>query len=130
MDADRQLERLIALVRSDDDVLAAILFGSRARGDHHVGSDVDVCLVLASGRPGGASASRKQLAYASQVDLDVHVFQRLPLYIRRRVLKEGRVLFVRDEDALYDLAYRTARAYESFRPRYEAYLAEVARARS
>ncbi len=58
------------------------------------------------------------------------MFQRLPLYVQSRVLREGRVLFVRDEDALYEAAFRTVRAWELFRPRYEAYLAEVARGRS
>lgn len=104
-----------------------ILFGSRARGDHHAGSDIDVCLVLTQGKREAAAVGRILLAYASAVDLDVQVFERLPLYVRRRVLKEGRILFVRDEDALYDVAFRTIRAYESFRPRYQAYLAEVAR---
>jgi len=40
------------------------------------------------------------------------------------------VLFVRDEDALYDLAFRTIQAFEDFRPYYRTYLAEVARAGS
>jgi predicted nucleotidyltransferase len=127
VDAKRQLERLLTLARDDENVLAVILFGSGARGDHHAGSDVDVCLVLTAGPRDAATVGHILLSYASAVDLDVQVFQRLPLYVRRRVLKEGRVLFVRDEDALYDEAFRTVRAYESFRPRYQAYLAEVAR---
>ena len=44
-----------------------------------------------------------------------------------RVLKEGKVLFARDEDALYAVAIRAARAFEGFRHRYRAYLDEVAR---
>jgi predicted nucleotidyltransferase len=127
MDAERQLERLVALARDDRAVLAVLLFGSRARGDHHAGSDVDVCLVLAPARRDAGVIGHILLTYASTVDLDVQVFERLPLYVRRRVLREGQVLFVRDEDALYDVAFRTVRAYESFRPHYQAYLAEVAR---
>jgi predicted nucleotidyltransferase len=123
----RKVELLLTMARNDAEMLAVILYGSRARGDDHVGSDVDVCLVLTARTRESATVGRLALAYASVVDLDVQVFQRLPLYVRRRVLKEGRVLFVRDEDALYDLAFRTVREYESFRPRYQAYLAEVAR---
>lgn len=127
MDAERQLERLLALARADSEVLAVILFGSHARGECRAGSDVDVCLVLTPAPRDAGALGRTVLAYASAVDLDVQVFERLPLYVRHRVLKDGRVLFVRDEDALYDVAFRTVRAYESFRPRYQAYLAEVAR---
>jgi len=77
-----------------------------------------------------AALSRKKLAYVQYGDLDVQVFQQLPLYIRRRVLKEGKGLFVRDMDALYQLAFRTAQAFEDFKPIYYTYLAEVARAGS
>lgn len=36
------------------------------------------------------------------------------------------MLFARDEDALYAVAARTARAFERFRPIYRAYLDQVA----
>ena len=121
------LNGLIARADGDPDVLAVILFGSEARGDTAPGSDVDVCIVLESGTPSGLEASNKRLDYVAGSDLDVKIFQQLPLYIRSRVLKEGRVLFVRDEDRLYDLAIRTARAFEDFRPYYQRYLDAVAR---
>ena len=57
--------------------------------------------------------------------MDVQVFQQLPIYIRQRVLKDGEVLFVRDEDQLYELAFRTVQEFEDFRPRYQTYLKEV-----
>lgn len=128
--AEQQLERLLAMARLDESVLAILLFGSRARGDGRADSDVDVCLVLAQAERERLDPARTRLRYAMQVDLDVQVFQQLPIYVRQRVLKEGQVLFVRDEAALYDLALRTVRAFALFRPRFEAYLAEVERARS
>jgi hypothetical protein len=45
-------------------------------------------------------------------DADLVVFQQLGLAVRSRILKEGSVVFVRDEQALYALATRTARAFE------------------
>jgi len=87
-----------------------------------------VCLVLTPERRTAAQMSAKRLQYLQEIDLDIQVFQQLPLYIRQRVLKDGRVLFVRDEDRLYELAFRTIQAFEDFRPRYQAYLNEVARA--
>ena len=41
------LRRLVDRAARDGEVLAVILFGSRARGDAGPGSDIDVCLVLA-----------------------------------------------------------------------------------
>jgi len=122
------LQRLIARAEQDPDVLGVILFGSWARGDAGPRSDVDVCLVLESGAPSGLSASRKRLEYlAARDDLDLTIFQQLPLHLRSRILGEGRVVFVRDEDRLYDLAVRTVRAFEGFRHHYRRYLDTVAR---
>ena len=70
--------------------------------------------------------SRVRLAYLAEGAGDIVIFQQLPLHVKSRVLKEGRVLFVRDEDALYAVAITAARAFEGFRHRYRAYLDEVA----
>jgi len=125
--AERGLARLVARAQRDPEVLAVILFGSRARGDASPESDVDVCLVLNAEGVSRLAAAEKRLQYAEGTELDLTAFHQLPLHIRSRVLKEGRVLFVRDEDALYDLAYRTARAFEDFRHIYREYLDQVAR---
>lgn len=121
------LARIVARAREDADVLAVLLFGSRARGDATQRSDIDVCLVLAPDRLSRLAPADKQLDYAAVADIDVAVFQRLPLHVRTRALKEGKILFVRDEDALYDVAFGTARAWERFRHIHREYLEEVAR---
>ena len=113
--------------RRDPAVLAVILFGSYARGEASATSDVDLCLVLGSDSISGLEMSRVRLAYLAEAAGDIVVFQQLPLHVKSRVLKEGRVLFARDEDALYGVAIRAARAFEGFRHRYRAYLDEVAR---
>jgi hypothetical protein len=88
---------------------------------------VDVCLVLTPASDSREDAAATQLAYVSAFDLDVVVFQHVPLHLRSRILREGRVLFVRDEDALYALAISTVRAWEDFRHIHRRYLEEVAR---
>jgi predicted nucleotidyltransferase len=130
MSADRRIASLLAQAEQDRDVAAVLLFGSQARGDAGPESDVDVCLVLVPRPYTRAELARKRLEYLGHAELDVHVFQALPLYVRPRVLREGRVLSARDEDALYDVAFQTVRAFGSFRRHYEAYLDEVARGRS
>jgi len=126
------VNRLLTKARQDVDVLAVVLFGSAARGEQTLGSDIDVCLVLVPYTTPRtcASSAGKRLEYLAHVDLDVHIFQGLPLYIRRRVLKEGRILFVRDEDRLYEIAVRTAQAFEDFKHIYYHYLEQVAHAGS
>jgi predicted nucleotidyltransferase len=121
------LARLVARAERDPDVLAVMLFGSRARGDASPRSDFDVCLVLRP-EPGlRRVGAEKRLEYLAEADVDLGVFQELPLAIRSRVLKEGEVLFVRDEDALYDVAIGTVKAWEDFRHIHRQYLDQVAR---
>jgi predicted nucleotidyltransferase len=121
------VQRVLDRARRDPAVLAVILFGSHARGEASAVSDVDLCLVLASDSISSLEMSRVRLAYLAEGSADIVIFQQLPLPVKSRVLKEGRVLFVRDEDALYGVAIRAARAFEGFRHRYRAYLDEVAR---
>lgn len=121
------LARVLTRAKSDPEVLAVLLFGSRARGDGSAASDFDVCLVLRPEPASDLARAQKRLEYLAGADLDIAIFQQLPLYIQSRVLKEGTVLFVRDEDALYELATRTARAFERFRPIYRGYLEQVSR---
>lgn len=68
--------------------------------------------------------AQRRLEYLAKAgeNLDIQIFQLLPLYVRRRV-----VFFWRDEDALYDLTFATVRDFEDFRHHYRAYLDEVAR---
>jgi predicted nucleotidyltransferase len=120
------IDRLIEKVKADDAVLAVLLFGSRARGEETSRSDVDLCLVLPSGKDTPEDRMAVRLAYLPCAGVDVQVFQLLPLYIRSRVLREGVVLYCRDLDELYALAYRTVQAYEDFKPRYRYYLEQVA----
>ena len=127
--ASQQLESLLQTVHDDSDVLAVILFGSTVRGEQTPTSDVDVCLVLYPQPYEPLTLSRKKLVYLKESDLDIHIFQQLPLYLRRNVLKEGEVVFTRDTDLLYAVAFRTAQAFEDFKPIYYGYLAEVGRAR-
>lgn len=122
-----EVARLVARTKSDPEVLALILFGSRARGNASPESDFDVCLVLGSEPASALAGAHKRLDYLANTNLDLVIFQQLPLYIRSRVLAEGTVLFVRDEDALYALAVRTARAFEGFRHIYRQHLDLVAR---
>ncbi|MEJ7615301.1 MAG: nucleotidyltransferase domain-containing protein [Candidatus Fervidibacter sacchari] len=124
--AKQQLELLLKKVQQDSDVLAVMLFGSVARGESSAQSDVDICLVLYPKRWQLEELARKRWEYF-RFDLDIKIFQQLPLYVRRRVLKEGIVLLVKDEDQLYELAFRTAKEFEDFKHIYRDYLEAIAR---
>ena len=128
MKKERELEGIVTTAQKDQEILGVLLFGSVAREQQTPRSDVDVCLVLLHQRYDALFLSRKKIEYMKQFDFDAHIFQQLPLYIRHRVLREGKVLFCRDEDLLYSVAFQTAQAFEDYKPIYREYLKEVARA--
>ena len=78
-----ELQRVVAQAQADPEALAVMLFGSQARGEAGPASDVDVCLVLDPDVPPDLPASRKRLDYLAGTDLDLTIFQQLPLPVRR-----------------------------------------------
>ncbi len=122
------LRKFMKRVKEDPHVLAVILFGSYARKERGPLSDIDVCLVFFEQSVSRTEMMHKRLDYLAEFpQLDIQVFQLLPLYIRRKVLKEGKVLYTRDDDALYELAYCTVRAFEDFKHMYYDYLEGITR---
>lgn len=127
MDVSKQIDRLLERARRDERILAVMLFGSRARQEQIETSDADICLILVPDKYEAIELSQKKLEYLTGFDLDIHVYQQLPLYIRVRVLKEGKVLYCRDEDQLYEVAFKTIEQFGDFEHIYRDYLREVAR---
>jgi predicted nucleotidyltransferase len=127
-----EIQKLLIKVHQDAEILAVLNFGSASRQEQTPLSDTDICLILVprSEPIDPQTLTIKRLEYLKDFSFDVQIFQQLPLYIRKRVLKEGRILFVRDESQLYELAFRTVKNFEDFRHIYYDYLAEVASGRS
>jgi len=122
----KNVKKVIEAVRKDPHVLALLLYGSAARGENFLASDLDFSLVLVPGTHTAFDLSRKKLEYAAMFPVHISIFQQLPLYVRQRVLREGKVLFCRDTDALYEVAFTTIREFADFEPTYLEYLKEVA----
>jgi predicted nucleotidyltransferase len=123
-----KVDRILTKAKNDPEIAAVFLFGSQARGEPVASSDVDICLILRPNKHDASALFQKRLSYLKESDADVHIFSQLPLYVRHRVLKEGKVLLCMDEDLLYEIAFRTAQAFEDFKHIYYGYLEEVARA--
>jgi len=130
MDLERRkiVGRIVRAAREAKDILAVILFGSSARGENSSTSDLDLCLVLMPKSYSGLELSKIKLQYASHFPVHISIFQQIPLYMKKRVLQEGKILFCRDDDALYEVAFKTLREYSHFAPAYREYLNEVAHA--
>jgi predicted nucleotidyltransferase len=91
-----------------------VLYGSVALRKDDSGSDIDIAI---SCERTDTESERLRMDILGRIPdiFDLHIFEHLPLYIRNDVFK-GMALYVRDEDELYDTAYRTIREYGFFRP--------------
>ena len=105
---DALLERMVQAIVDEVDPEQVILFGSRARGDVAVGSDVDLIVVesapFGEGRDRGAEETRLWRALAGfHVQKDLLVYSRDEVeswrdslnHVLARALREGRVLYER-----------------------------------
>jgi hypothetical protein len=114
-----------ALVGVRSDVLAAYLFGSRARGTAGDGSDVDVA-VLVRGEP---AATLDGLGMDILVNLerdldcrvDLVVLNRCPWDLVHRVLRDGRLVLERDRSARIQFEVRARNQYFDTQPILQRY---------
>lgn len=102
-----------------------ILYGSSAAGQMRKDSDIDLCIYYDGSIE---ESSRFRFGVLSEVfddTYDIQIFQLLPLYVRREVLK-GEVLYCKDKQFLYEVALDTIRNFEAFKHRFYDYIGERA----
>lgn len=124
---EESIHQLLNDVQFDEEILAVILYGSYARKENTAQSDIDICLVLKAAHYSAEHLSEKKLRFLKEHPFDIQIFQQLPLYIRTRILKEGHIIYCRDEDSLYEVAFIHIREYADYEHIYREYLEEVAR---
>jgi uncharacterized protein len=106
---DKEINELVGKVSKSRKILAAYLFGSAVRGELRGISDIDICVI---GRL-NKEEKRRILRECSE-KLDISFFDELPISIKFRVFKEGRVLFVRNHASLNRIKMITLREYRDY----------------
>ena len=123
---DRQLvERLTEALEPRGEILEAYLFGSRARGDDHRNSDIDVAVYIDEQR-----APRSKWGYDAELitdlmgalgtnDIDVVLLNRADPLLYHRVLRDGVRLLSRDLRATTTRAGQALSRYFDFLPQLD-----------
>lgn len=117
---NKEISKIIEKAKKDKEILAVALFGSSVKGD---GRDTDICIFLDRKRQ-NLEMSRKRLEFLSEAgdNIDVQIFQQLPIYIKVRIIKDEKILFCKDMDKLYSLVFETIKEFELFKRSYGDYL--------
>jgi predicted nucleotidyltransferase len=104
---------------------AAYLFGSVARGTARASSDVDVAVLLESGRPttleAYPTALRADLSALLGREVDLVVLDSAPPDLTHRVLRDGKIVLDRDRRRRIAFEVRARNQYFDMRPILDRY---------
>lgn len=117
---NKQIKKIIDKAKKDKRVIAVALFGSSLKIE---GRDIDICVFLDK-RYSNLEMSKKRLQFLRGLDddFDIQIFQQLPIYIRSKILREGKILFCKNLKLLYDLAFLTIKEFDDFKDIYKSYI--------
>ena len=95
-----------------------ILYGSQALGKANPMSDYDFAIYY-----DGTDKKRFRFLINANFNenFDAKIFQDLPLYIQKKVLK-GKIVYAQNLDFLYKTAYKTMKNFERFKKYYYDYV--------
>jgi len=112
--------KIIKKAKQDKQIIAVALFGSSLRGK---GRDIDICIFLDK-KYSNLEMSKKRLEFLNGLsdEIDLQIFQQLPIYIRIRIIKEGKILFCKNLDHIYKIAIYTKQEFDFFKKAYYMYL--------
>ena len=71
--------------------------------------------------------SKIKLDFLKNFNYDIQIFQQLPLYIRREILKKGKILFCKNQKKLYEIAFLTIKEFSFYKKIYDFYLKNTAK---
>ena len=121
---EQKIKQVVNKIKKDKDVIAIMLFGSYVRNKKYA-RDIDICVFLTNADD--KKMFKKRLNYLKRTPdkFDIQIFQQLPLYVRISILRDGRILYLKNKKRLYDLACETLKSYTFFEKHYLNYIRQV-----
>ena len=116
----KDIPKIVKEIGEIKGIKAVYLFGSYASGKFGPLSDIDLYVI------GKFSEKEKTEVYGFGSDnLDISVFDDLPVYIKFRVLREGKPLLVKDIEFLNRTKFKTLQEYLDFKPAINRFCMET-----
>ena len=122
---EEDIQKIAKTLKDIEEVSFAILFGSLSRGEQHKFSDIDVAVYITK------DVSIRTLLDALLIlsrPIDLKILNDAPPLFRLRVLKEGEVLFIKDDELYERFVYETLVEALDFKETYYRILKEVSEA--
>lgn len=130
--SNEDINEAISKLKSSGLVHSIILFGSKARGTGKEKSDIDICVIP---EPDTEIPLKDRISLNNSVpeNIDISFIDELPVYIRKRVFLEGRVLYTQDMYHVLTLSKINDIEYERYKRLtrdYHKHVMERVRART
>ena len=122
MDRAAIVDHLTRYFAGREDVIAAYLFGSVARGESRASSDVDIAVLLRDGKPATIAdfdrvfEMQEQLGALVRRNVDIVAMNEAPLDLLHRVLRDGVRVLDRDPLARMEFELQVRTQYFDFLP--------------
>jgi predicted nucleotidyltransferase len=129
--SSEDINEIISKLKSFRFVHSIILFGSKARGTEKEKSDIDICIIP---KPDVEITLKERISLSNSVpeNIDISFINELPIYIRKRIFLEGRVMYTQDMYHLLTLSKINDLEYERHKRlagEYHKHVMERVRAR-
>ncbi len=112
------IEKAVNRIKKSKGILAIYVFGSVARREAGFRSDIDIC-IIPEDEKGWDIATETELAGELPPFVDLVNFYRLPLQIRYRVFREGRLMYEKDKEKVSRIIFATLKEYLDRKPALE-----------
>jgi len=99
-----------------------ILYGSAAEGKQTPLSDVDMAVYYEGTKEERFKFRMEALGNVND-KFDIQTFQDLPLYIRKEIISQGKILYQKNYSEIFDVFIKTIKSFGDFKPRLDIYYA-------
>ena len=111
-ETEYKLNELVIRISKNRKVAAIFLFGSAVTGRMREDSDIDIGVLMKD-----ASDDEENGIYGyGNEKFEVHSFNKLPLEIQFRILRDGRLLLIKNKDFLKFTWLKVVKNYLDFEP--------------
>jgi len=117
-----ELPKIVERIAKLNGVKAVYLFGSQISGKTHIHSDIDICVI---GEKEEDEKLEDELLEFMTDNLEVIYFWRLPIWVKFRVLREGKPLIIKDKNFVDECKIKTMNEYFDYQPTLNKFCMET-----
>lgn len=121
-----QIQSIKGFLEKDRDILLAYLYGSAAAGTIHPDSDIDIAVYLKEGdieyylKKDNEFLGNAPIAIGND-KIDIRILNIMPLLLKFKVIREGRLLILKDEQKRVDFETEVMDRYFEMKPYFDEY---------